>query len=133
MVNLTLELPSMYGDHHVVEVRRLLLGLPGVENVYASSSFRIVEIEFDDTAVSSDKIKHVLDEAGYLGELPMPAETGLAATEEGAEPYFRHTAAFEQTGQTVSFGQQVPYNGRPLWPCPGMGPVVSNEEELTHG
>ena len=32
---LTLELPAMYGDHHVVEVRRILLEIPGVDNVYA--------------------------------------------------------------------------------------------------
>lgn len=133
MPNLTLELPSMYGDHHVIAVRRLLLELAGVKDVYASSSFRVVDITFDDTAVSPDKIKQKLDEAGYLGELPMPAETGQAATTEGEKPYFRHTAAFEQTGQTVSFGQKVPYNGRPLWPCPGMGPVVHVEEELSHG
>ncbi len=133
MSNLTLELPSMYGDHHVVEVRRLLLSMAGVEDVYASSSFRVVDITFDDTAVTPDEIKQTLDEAGYLGELPMPAETGQAATAEGEKPYFRHSAAFEQTGQVVSFGQQIPYNGRPLWPCPGMGPVVSTEEELTHG
>jgi copper chaperone CopZ len=131
--NLTLELPSMYGDHHVIEVRRLLLDLAGVEEVYASSSFRVVDVTFDDTAVTSDQIKHVLEEAGYLGELPMPAETGQAATTEGEKPYFRHTAAFEQTGQVVSFGQQVPYNGRPLWPCPGMGPVTNGKEKLTHG
>ncbi|MEJ2749519.1 MAG: heavy-metal-associated domain-containing protein [Anaerolineae bacterium] len=133
MPNLTLELPSMYGDHHVIEVRRLLLDLAGVEEVYASSSFRVVDVTFDDTAVTSDQIKHVLEEAGYLGELPMPAETGQAATTEGEKPYFRHTAAFEQTGQVVSFGQKVPYNGRPLWPCPGMGPVANGKEKLTHG
>jgi hypothetical protein len=104
-----------------------------VADVYASSSFRVVDVTFDDTAVSPEQIKQVLDEAGYLGELPMPAETGKAATEEGETPYFRHTAAFEQTGQVVSFGQTVPHNGRPLWPCPGMGPVVSVKEELTHG
>lgn len=133
MPDLTLKLPSMYGDHHVIEVRRLLLEMPGIDDVYASSSFRVVDVTFDDTAVSPDEIKNLLNEAGYLGELPMPTETGKAATEEGADPYFRHTAAFEQTGKVVSFGQKVPYNGRPLWPCPGMGPVVSNEEELTHG
>ncbi|MCB9420449.1 MAG: heavy-metal-associated domain-containing protein [Ardenticatenaceae bacterium] len=133
MPNLTLELPSMYGDHHVIEVRRLLLDLTGVTDVYASSSFRVVDVTFDDTAVSPDQIRQVLEKAGYLGELPLPAETGKAATDEGEKPFFRHTAAFEQTGQVVSFGQKVPYNGRPLWPCPGMGPVASKKEELIHG
>jgi len=33
---LSLELPAMYGDHHVVEVRRLLFELPGV-NVWRPS------------------------------------------------------------------------------------------------
>ena len=37
----------MYGDHHVVEVRRLLLEMPGVTDVYASSSFQVVEVAFD--------------------------------------------------------------------------------------
>ena len=86
MPNLTLELPSMYGDHHVIEVRRLLLEMAGVKDVYASSSFRVVDIMFDDTAVSPDEIKQTLGEAGYLGELPMPAETGMAATTEGEKP-----------------------------------------------
>ena len=134
MPNLTLELPSMYGDHHVIEVRRLLLELAGVEDVYASSGFRVVDVTFDDTAVSPGQIKQVLEEAGYLGELLLPAETGKAATEEGETPYFRRTATFEQTGQVVGFGQKVLHNnGRVLWPCPGLGPVVSVKEELTHG
>jgi len=38
-----LELPAMYGDHHVTEVRHILLGLDGVKDVYASSGFRVVE------------------------------------------------------------------------------------------
>ena len=35
-----IDLPAMYGDHHVVEVRRILMDIPGVEDVYASSGFR---------------------------------------------------------------------------------------------
>ena len=40
----TIELPAMYGDHHVVEVRRILLDITGVEAVYASRGFRAAEI-----------------------------------------------------------------------------------------
>jgi hypothetical protein len=40
MNTLTLELPAIYGDHHVLEVRRILFELPGIEDVYASSNFR---------------------------------------------------------------------------------------------
>ncbi len=121
--HLTLELPSMYGDHHVVEVRNLLLALAGVEDVYASSSFRIVEIQYDKTKTPPEQIETVLGEAGYLGEMPMPTETAVPATKSNGETFFRHTAAFEQTGKSVGFTQQVTYSGRPLWPCPGMGPI----------
>lgn len=123
MPNLILELPSMYGDHHVVEVRRLLLELPGVTDVYASSSFRIVEVQYDDAKLTPDQIESALDEAGYAGELPMPTETAVSATENNGQTFFRHTAAFVQTGKSVGFTQQIAYSGRPLWPCPGMGPI----------
>jgi len=133
-----IDLPAMYGDHHVVEVRRLIMELPGVEDVYASSSFRFVEVQYDETKLESDAIQSVLEDAGYLGELPIAVEEGASADREnGNKPFFRHTIAHAQTGQSVSFAQKVPYAGRPLWPCPGMGPIVQvtgeTEEELSHG
>ena len=39
--------PAMYGDHHVLEVRRILLALPGVAEVNASSCFQVVEVSYD--------------------------------------------------------------------------------------
>ena len=133
MPSVTFELPSMYGDHHVTAVRHLLLALPGVKIVYASSSFRIVEVQYDEELLSPDEIETTLQDAGYIGALPMPAETGVAVNQNGGQTYFRHTAAFEQTGKSVGFGQTVSYEGRPLWPCPGMGVISSIEEEETHG
>ncbi len=44
MKTISFDLPSLFGDHHVVEVRRLLLEIAGVEDVYASSAFQVVEI-----------------------------------------------------------------------------------------
>ncbi|MCA9872668.1 MAG: heavy-metal-associated domain-containing protein [Anaerolineales bacterium] len=120
MAMITFELPMMYGDHHVIEVRKLLKAVPGIDELYASSSFQILEIQFDEQQVTEDEIRARLETAGYLGELALPAETGSAATEtDGQPPYFRKTAVFAQTGKTVSFAQQVSYEGRPLWPCPG--------------
>jgi copper chaperone CopZ len=127
---LTLEVPAMYGDHHVLEVRRILLELPGVEDVYASSSFRIVEVKYDPGKVNSEQIKTALEVAGYLGELPMPAESGVAAYGQGnGKSFFRHTTVYENTRHVVSFSQKVSYSGRPLWPCPGMGPIKTNKPE----
>jgi copper chaperone CopZ len=130
MEKTTFELPSMYGDHHVIEVRRLLLEMPGVEDVYASSGFQIVEVEYDPEKTEAADIKSMLEEAGYTQELLMAAESGEAAYQSSNgdnEQFFRHTAVFEQTQQGVSFTQEVSYSGRPLWPCPGMGVVKQVE------
>lgn len=128
---LTLELPAMYGDHHVVEVRRLLFEIEGVEEVYASSGFRAVEISFDPDKANAEDIKARLDEAGYIGELPIPVEipSESASTGEGKKGFFRHTTAYETTNRVVSFGQTVNYEGRALWPCPGMTPLTGMDEE----
>jgi copper chaperone CopZ len=129
LAKVTFELPTMYGDHHVVEVRRLLFELPGVEEVYASSGFQVVEVSYDETKLQPETIEASLTQAGYTGELPMPVEVGApAVNQNGSKTYFRHTAAYQQTGATVGFAQQVPFSGRPLWPCPGIG-VIENVKE----
>lgn len=129
MEQVTIPLPAMYGDHHVVEVRRILLEMPGVEDVNASSSFHMVEASFDPTKVSGDELKAKLEQAGYLAELAAPAETGQPAYGREESSYFRHTAAYAQTGSTVGFAQTVANTGRPLWPCPGMGPIRGMDKE----
>jgi copper chaperone CopZ len=73
------EAPALYGDHHVSEVQRILRELPGVEDIYASSAVQVIEVRFDESKISADKIATCLEEAGYLGEVPMLAETGVAA------------------------------------------------------
>jgi copper chaperone CopZ len=124
METLTFELPTMYGDHHVLEVRRLLLEMPGVEDVYASSGFHIVEVMYDPAKVTPDEIHARLKEAGYEGELPTPVEAGAATyLEKGDRSFFRHTTVNENVRQVIGFTQYVSYYGRPLWPCPGMGSI----------
>ncbi|MBN1966217.1 MAG: heavy-metal-associated domain-containing protein [Anaerolineae bacterium] len=125
MNTITLEVPALYGDHHVVEVRRILLALPGVKEVYASSAFQVLQVTHDPAQCSAGAIKAALAEAGYLEDFAWPEEVPAAAynNPDGIKSFFRHTIAFSQTQHTVGFGQTLPYNGRPLWPCPGMGPV----------
>ncbi len=133
MEKITIDLPTMYGDHHVLEVRRILLEIPGVQDVYASSAFRAVEITFDPEKVSREDLVAALDKAGYSGDLPVPVEMGAVAVQGngGKRLFFRHTATYETTRNVVSFQQRVNYEGRPLWPCPGMGPIrtINPEEE----
>ena len=124
------ELPAMYADHHVVEVRRLLLETNGINDVYASSAFQAADVTYDPEVVSEGEIAEKLAEAGYLGEFAVVAEAGKpAVSSNGDETFFRHTELYEQTKDTIGFAQEMSYVGRPLWPCPGMGVIKITEEE----
>jgi len=128
MASVAIDLPLMYADHHVVEVRRVLLEAAGVEMVDASSAFRVVKIEFDPDKTSEDALREILDENGYLGDLEVPLESGKPVVQNGGDTYFRHSAAYACAGSTISFGQEITTAGRPLWPCPGMKPAPKMDE-----
>ena len=122
------EAPALYGDHHVLEVKKILSELPGVQEVYAGSGFRTIEVTFDPKKTKEEDIRTCLEESGYLGDIPILAETGVAAYgKEDGNSFFRQTAVYETVKQTVSFAQKVQYQGRPLWPCPGIGVVKMDE------
>mgnify|MGYP003572095542 CR=1 FL=1 len=120
MASVTFDVPAMYADHHVSEVRRILLAIPGVEEVNASSAFQIVKIDYDPEKTSEDILEKVLDEDGYLGDLDVPLESGKPAVGSDGKTWFRHTAAYKATGTQISFEQGITASGKPLWPCPGM-------------
>lgn len=128
MKTLTIDLPSMYGDHHVVEVRRLLLEMPGVEDVYASSAFHLAEITYDPERLREDDIRSTLDASGYLGELQVSVEDSTPAPLREGNKNFRFTEAFVSTKGVVSFRRAVENGGKPLWPCPGVGVIKVMEE-----
>jgi hypothetical protein len=117
------DLPTMFGDHHVREVRRILLELPGVDDIYASSSFHYLQLDYDETQVREEEIVSLLENAGYLGEFLSPRETNLPANETVEPNLFRHTESFSQTKQVSFHRASTSFEGRPLWPCPGMGLV----------
>ena len=119
----TFELPMMFGDHHVLEVRRILLEMPGMIEVYASSAFQVVEVSFDESKLDPDKILSALTAVGYTGELP-----GLIGN--GSAGYDRRSVERRRTGlaageQEISFLQDVPSTGNKIWPCPGLGTLNS--------
>lgn len=130
MKTVTFDTPALYGDHHVKEVRRILFEIPGVSEVYASSAFRIVEITFDEEKVTEAELARKLEELGYLEDLALPEERGMASSlaSDRSMAYFRHTEVYETSRQVVSFAQRVNYSGRPLWHCPGFG-VIKNKME----
>lgn len=134
MDTLVLEVPAMYADHHVVEVRRILLEDPGVDSVDASSAFHVVEVRFEPDRTSADALQKLLDEAGYLGELPVPLESGQPAIGGNGDgvTYFRHSTAREIAGASLGFDQEIASPGLPLWPCPGFD-RTTQKEQMTEG
>ena len=129
METITIDLPKMYGDHHVTDVRRMLLAMPGVEDVYASSAFRVARARIDPAKISEADLRAKLEEAGYLGDQTIETEVWKSGTPaDVVDNPFRHTAALENV-KGVAFGQRVEEAaGRALWPCPGMGPVQKMDE-----
>ena len=118
----TFEVPTLFGDHHVIEVRRILLETPGVIDVYASSCFQIVEVTYDETKVNDLEIAVKLDNAGYLGEWTIPVEVGVCPVGRRSPNRFSATPrSMRRPGKWSVFHRIVVYSGRPLWPCPGMG------------
>lgn len=65
MEKATLDVPSLWADHHVLKVRDVLVPLDGVEKVYASSAWRQVLVTFDESKVDQSTIERTLGEAGY--------------------------------------------------------------------
>lgn len=128
METITIDLPKLYGDHHVTEVRSMLLALPGVEDVYASSAFRVVRARVDLAKVSEADLRAKLEAAGYLGNQPIEAEAWKTGTPaDVVDNPFRHTAALENV-KGVAFAQKVEENGGGLWPCPGLGLIQKMDE-----
>jgi hypothetical protein len=120
MQKVTFAVTALYGDHHVLEVRQILLSLPGVVEVYASSCFHVIEVSFDPDQVSSEKIAARLEAAGYLSDLSTPGE---------AAPHSPHrqTVMYEQTRLAIGFKQVVSVQNRSARPCPGMGLLKDKE------
>ena len=129
MASLSLELPKMYGDHHVLEVRRILLEFEGVSEVYASSGFHAVEVEYNSKKTPKKDLEAALEKAGYMGDISIAVEPSTPANDDVKSATFRHSEASEQVGNTVSFEQVVKVQRSPLWPCPGMGPLQRNTAE----
>lgn len=83
----TFSIPSMYADHHVLQVRQALGGLDGVESVLASATKRVVVVEHDDGLVSAQALGQALQEAGYAVEVPVELEPALQPSKDGSAWY----------------------------------------------
>lgn len=77
MEQLILDVPALYGDHHVLKVRDALAELEGIDELYASSSWKQLMLTYDPKQVKPEEIEDVLREAGYPpgeGDTPILVE-----------------------------------------------------------
>ncbi len=113
MAELQLTIPALFGDHHTVAVKEILDKLDGIESTFVTSAYRQVVIKFDPGKINEETIKETLAHEGYQeGVLEEVFAESLS------EDSTRHTAAVTEV---LSFTNQPPsWEGRPLWPCPGL-------------
>jgi copper chaperone CopZ len=124
MEKLVMTIPTLYGDHHTTAVKDILAGIDGVQDSYVSSAFQQVSVSFDPKVVQAEAIRETLAGQGY-GE----GEPQGEFTKEAKDHAARHTAAYSGTGYTLSFAEaKAPFQGRPLWPCPGLSVPTTAEE-----
>jgi hypothetical protein len=65
MEKLQLNVPDLWADHHVLKVRAVLTATNGVQDVIASSAFRMVALTYDPMVASPGAIMATLEDAGY--------------------------------------------------------------------
>ena len=80
----TFNIPSMYADHHVLNVRRVLMGIEGVASVTASAAKKAVVVEHDEEVVSVGALRRALGEAGYVVEAPVMLEPVPQPSQDGS-------------------------------------------------
>ena len=72
MASLTVNLPTMFADHHVLKVRDVLYAMDGVEDVFASSAWLAVIVNYVPEKIEPEAINRALTDAGYTPDLPTP-------------------------------------------------------------
>lgn len=65
MNEVTLSLPRMWADHHVVQVRAVVSDLPGVSYMLASALQRTLTLRYDSAEIDETAIRAHLAAAGY--------------------------------------------------------------------
>ncbi len=65
MEKIQFNVPDLWADHHTLKVRDVLTKMAGVQDVVASSAFRMVALAYDPAVVSPGALMATLEEAGY--------------------------------------------------------------------
>ena len=116
MEKLQLSIPTLYADHHTAAVRTILNGLKGLSEIFVSSAAKQVALSFDPKLIGSEAIEAALAEHGYAAGEDEPVYP-VSPTQAPS----RHSSAVQTAGTALTFQQSAPaWQGRPLWPCPGL-------------
>jgi copper chaperone CopZ len=114
MDTLTLKLPTLYGDHHVIKARQVVAALSGVAEVVASAALQQLVVKFDSAQLSAEAITSALTASGYP-----PGETPGALVASVDD--LRHVVASARAER----GPETKYSPPPQFgACPGLEPRV---------
>lgn len=83
MDTVTLSIPRMWADHHVLEVRQVLADL-GVAECEISAALSAVRLSYDPTVIERDAILSALSAAGYPSSDAASFPEPLANKEAGS-------------------------------------------------
>jgi copper chaperone CopZ len=112
MEAIELHVPTLYGDHHVIKVRQILNGLPGVVEAHVSAAQQHVRVTFEPAQISAEAITAALTQAGYTpGEAPGALNPPLDE--------LRHVAAADRA-ETTREAKYAPPTA--FGACPGLEP-----------
>ena len=87
--------PDLWADHHVINVRKVLVSAPGVACVYASSAFKEIAVEYDGKATTPAQLAKLLVDAGY------PPAAGISP-EDGKVIYGEFDAMWRERGSRTT-------------------------------
>ncbi|MGI5843237.1 MAG: heavy-metal-associated domain-containing protein [Candidatus Xenobium sp.] len=65
MARTRLSIPDMSCGHCEVRIRKALLTLPGIRDLFVDLETRKVELDYDDSLLSADRIRQILAEEDY--------------------------------------------------------------------
>jgi copper chaperone CopZ len=98
MEQLTIAIPKMWGDHHVLAVREALGGLAGVGEIEASAARSLVRLSFDPAVVGQEQIVQALRDAGYDPSETVEFASPPANSAQGS-PWFEDDSRMTQTNR----------------------------------
>jgi copper chaperone CopZ len=106
MAKATLDVPTLWADHHVLKVREALLKLDGVDDVYASAAWKQVLVMYNSKKAKKADIEKALADAGYPvgdGEMPIVVQPNKIRRDpqwaDGARMTQTNRADLEMSGE----------------------------------